>query len=73
MFTSSRLVAKKPDDAFFQGMLAQLPQDRGGTCLYWDDHPANVEAGARHGLDARLFTSAEQFLRETGEELGIEL
>lgn len=62
---SARIRLIKPDPAIFDHALRQFggPAER---CVFFDDHPANIEAAARQGWQARQFTTAEQARRDLG-------
>ena len=63
LFISCRLGAAKPQAAFFEAMLAQIPFPR-EELIFFDDKAANVEAALACGLEARLFTDRAQYLRD---------
>ena len=63
LFISCRLGAAKPQAAFFETMLAQIPCPR-EELIFFDDKAANVEAALACGLEARLFTDRAQYLRD---------
>lgn len=63
LFISCRLGAAKPQAAFFEAMLAQIPYPR-EELIFFDDKAANVEAALACGLEARLFTDRAQYLRD---------
>jgi putative hydrolase of the HAD superfamily len=50
--------AIKPEPRIFSVAVSQIGCDP-AECLYTDDIPAYVAAGASHGLDAVIFTNAE--------------
>ena len=69
LFLSCRLGAAKPQPAFFEAMLAQIPFPR-EELIFFDDKAANVEAALACGLPARLFTDRARYLRDLEELLG---
>ncbi|WP_340646473.1 HAD-IA family hydrolase [Phenylobacterium sp.] len=71
LFISCRLGAAKPQTAFFEAMLAQIPYPR-QELIFFDDKSANVEAALACGLEARLFTGRAQYLRDLEERYGLE-
>lgn len=58
VYASCHLGVRKPDPAFFDGMLAalQLPAQQ---CLFVDDRAVNCEAAADVGLQTHLFDGVE--------------
>ena len=70
LFLSCRLGAAKPQAAFFEAMLAQIPLPR-EDLIFFDDKAANVEAALACGLEARLFTDRPQYLRDLEELYGL--
>lgn len=71
LFISCRLGAAKPQAAFFETMLGQIPFPR-QDLIFFDDKAANVEAALACGLEARLFTDRAQYLRDLEELYGLE-
>lgn len=71
LFISCRLGAAKPQAAFFEAMLAQIPFPR-EELIFFDDKAANVEAALACGLEARLFTDRARYLRDLEELYGLE-
>ncbi|MCA9266823.1 MAG: HAD family phosphatase [Planctomycetales bacterium] len=61
----------KPDDAIYTQAIAQAgaPAER---IFYCDDREENVVAAQRHNIDAVLFTSADQLIRDLRER-GVEM
>lgn len=70
LFISCRLGAAKPQAAFFEAMLAQIPYPR-EELIFFDDKAANVEAALACGLEARLFTDRARYLRDLEELYGL--
>ena len=70
LFISCRLGAAKPQAAFFEAMLAQIPFPR-EELIFFDDKAPNVEAALACGLEARLFTDRAQYLRDLEEIYGL--
>jgi len=66
---SGREGVAKPDPAVFDLLLSRYRLDPAAT-VFVDDSPANVEAAAGAGLQARLFTDAE-ILRRDLSRLGL--
>lgn len=56
---SARVRLGKPDEAIFRLALGRFGE-RAEDCVFLDDHPANVEAARRIGLNAVLFRHARQ-------------
>ena len=71
LFLSCRLGAAKPQAAFFEAMLAQIPLPR-EDLIFFDDKAANVEAALACGLEARLFTDRARYLRDLEDLYGLE-
>ncbi len=71
LFISCRLDAAKPQAAFFEGMLAQIPFPR-EELIFFDDKAANVEAALACGLEARLFIDRTQYLKDLEDLYGLE-
>ncbi|MBP6546036.1 MAG: HAD-IA family hydrolase [Phenylobacterium sp.] len=71
LFISCRLGAAKPQAAFFEAMLAQVPFPR-EELIFFDDKAANVEAALACGLEARLFTDRARYLRDLEDLYGLE-
>lgn len=69
LFISCRLGAAKPQAAFFEAMLAQIPIPR-EELIFFDDKAANVEAALACGLEARLFTDRAHYLRDLEDLYG---
>ncbi len=70
LFISCRLGAAKPQAAFFEAMLAQIPFPR-EELIFFDDKAANVEAVLPCGLEARVFTDRAQYLKDLEEIYGL--
>lgn len=70
LFISCRLGVAKPQAAFFEAMLAQMPHPR-DELIFFDDKAANVEAALACGLEARLFTDRAQYLRDLEDIYGL--
>ncbi|MDO9247439.1 MAG: HAD-IA family hydrolase [Phenylobacterium sp.] len=70
LFISCRLGGAKPQAAFFEAMLAQIPYPR-EELIFFDDKAANVEAALACGLEARLFTDRARYLRDLEELYGL--
>ena len=70
LFLSCRLGAAKPQAAFFEAMLAQIPIPR-EELIFFDDKPANVAAALACGLEARLFTDRARCLRDLEDLSGL--
>jgi len=67
LFISCEIGCKKPDPAFFRHIQKHLGLD-GGTLLFLDDRPENVEAARKFGWNAELYTdfpAFEAFLADT--------
>lgn len=71
LYLSCRLGAAKPQAAFFEAMLADIPLPR-EELVFFDDKAANVEAALACGLEARLFTDRAGYLRDLEELYGPE-
>nr|WP_283816686.1 HAD-IA family hydrolase [Phenylobacterium glaciei] len=71
LFISCRLGVAKPQAAFFEAILAQIPFPR-EDLIFFDDKAANVEAALACGLEARLFTSRARYLQDLEELYGLE-
>ena len=56
---SCELGIVKPDPAIYRACLNALGCEAGRT-LVFDDHPNNVEAARKLGMEAYIFESAEQ-------------
>ncbi|MES2342092.1 MAG: HAD-IA family hydrolase, partial [Pseudomonadota bacterium] len=71
LYLSCRLGAAKPQAAFFEAMLADIPLPR-EELIFFDDKAANVEAAQACGLTARVFTDRAGYLRDLEELYGPE-
>lgn len=73
-FASADLGCKKPDTRFFQSMMKVLqklnPSILPADVLFWDDRQSYADGAEKFGLQARLFTNTDSYLREM-EKLGL--
>ncbi|HEY9218153.1 MAG TPA: HAD-IA family hydrolase [Phenylobacterium sp.] len=72
LFFSCRMGVGKPDPAYFEMAVAELPFAP-AEIAFFDDKAANVEAAARVGLVARLFETREGFAADIRELTGVSL
>ncbi|MDC8785507.1 HAD family hydrolase [Roseateles koreensis] len=56
---SGRVKVSKPDPTIFELATAQF-EVPAQSCLFLDDHPANIVAARAHGWQAELFTTAAE-------------
>jgi putative hydrolase of the HAD superfamily len=67
---SYELHVVKPEPAIYEHMIRGLGVPP-GQALFLDDRPENVEGARAVGLQAELFASWEDFLRDTPERYGL--
>jgi epoxide hydrolase-like predicted phosphatase len=60
---SSELGYKKPNEAIFRALLSRLNIEP-SSCIFIDDKPRNVIAAKALGIDAIVFSSAQQLQQE---------
>ncbi|GCE18870.1 HAD-IA family hydrolase [Dictyobacter kobayashii] len=61
MFSSAYLGTLKKDVAFFQQILAALPDLAPAEVLFWDDTPLNVAVARQAGIQAEVYTDFAHF------------